>query len=299
MRNDGMPQMVAGDSAFLTARELAALLRIKERKVYDLAAKGQVPVSRATGKLLFPRAEIEAWIAGKSAAPVAAPASRPGVFLGSFDPLLEWALRESRCGLAMLFEGSRDGLLRFCEYEGVAAGLHLNEAGGWNVDTVADHCGGAPAVLIQFAHRRRGLVYRRDLPCAPRALADLAGLRVVPRRPEAGAQVLFDALLAQAGVDGARLVPVPPAASEADAVQLVAQGAADVSFGLEALAGLYSLGFAPMVTERFDLLIDRQAYFEPPLQRLLAFCRSPRFAAHARTLPGYDLSDLGRVMWNG
>ena len=38
---------------YLTVRELAALLRLKERKIYDLAASGKVPCSRATGKLLF------------------------------------------------------------------------------------------------------------------------------------------------------------------------------------------------------------------------------------------------------
>ncbi|MEP3304507.1 MAG: helix-turn-helix domain-containing protein, partial [Roseibium sp.] len=40
---------------YLTTRELADLIRVKERKVYDLAATGDVPHSRATGKLLFPR----------------------------------------------------------------------------------------------------------------------------------------------------------------------------------------------------------------------------------------------------
>ena len=49
---------------FLTVRELAEVLRIKERKVYDLAASGRVPCSRATGKLLFPAGEIRAWIDG-------------------------------------------------------------------------------------------------------------------------------------------------------------------------------------------------------------------------------------------
>ena len=40
---------------YLTTKELAELLRLKERKVYDLAAAGEVPCTRATGKLLFPR----------------------------------------------------------------------------------------------------------------------------------------------------------------------------------------------------------------------------------------------------
>ena len=56
--------MPDSENAYLTTRELASLLRIKERKVYDLAASGQIPCSRAMGKLLFPRKAIEAWIAG-------------------------------------------------------------------------------------------------------------------------------------------------------------------------------------------------------------------------------------------
>ena len=54
---------------FLTTREVAALLRVKERKVYDLAAAGAIPCRRVTGKLLFPRTEIEAWLGGGHAAP--------------------------------------------------------------------------------------------------------------------------------------------------------------------------------------------------------------------------------------
>src|SRR6056297_2175322 len=113
---------------FLTVRELAELLRIKERKVYDLAASGDVPVSRATGTLLFPRRELEAWIASASTGGTPAPAApRPAICLGSHDPLLEWALRQARCGLASFFDGSLDGLDRFRAGEGMAAGLHLHD----------------------------------------------------------------------------------------------------------------------------------------------------------------------------
>ena len=100
---------------FLTTRELAAMLRVKERKVYELAAEGALPVRRVTGKLLFPRAEIEEWIVanggltkpGRSAgsAPVL-----PHVIAGGHDPLLEWALRESRSGIAAFLDGALDGL---------------------------------------------------------------------------------------------------------------------------------------------------------------------------------------------
>jgi excisionase family DNA binding protein len=49
-------------SEFYTTHELAALLRVKERKVYDLVAKETLPFRRVTGKLLFPRDEISQWL---------------------------------------------------------------------------------------------------------------------------------------------------------------------------------------------------------------------------------------------
>ena len=54
--------MTQASDEFLTTRELADLLRIKERKVYELAAADEVPCLRVTGKLLFPREAIEAWL---------------------------------------------------------------------------------------------------------------------------------------------------------------------------------------------------------------------------------------------
>jgi hypothetical protein len=53
------------------------------------------------------------------------------------------------------------------------------------------------------------------------------------------------------------------------------------------------------VRERFDLLVDRAAWFDPPLQRLFNFCRSPAFLARAAELAGYDVRGFGRVQFNG
>ena len=118
-------------SEFLTTREVADLLRIKERKVYDLASNGKIPCSKATGKLLFPKAEIDQWLAANSSQGAT---ERPAVLLGSHDPLLEWALRASGCGIASFFDGSLDGVDRYINGEGIAAGLHIYENANqqWN-----------------------------------------------------------------------------------------------------------------------------------------------------------------------
>ncbi len=284
---------------YLTVKELADLLRIKERKVYDLASSGQVPCIRVTGKLLFPAAEIREWIAsGRSASKPRD--ARPAVFLGSHDPLLDWAIRQSRSGLATLFDGSLDGLARFRAGEGVATGLHVYDpdSGDWNVPAVQEDCAGENVVLVAWATRRRGLVIREGDAEAIRGFADLPGRTVVPRQPESGAQRLFEHELDAAGVESHRIIWSPLAHSEHDAVLAVAQGAADTTFGLEALARPYGLHFVPLVEERFDLLIDRRAWFEPPMQRLLSFCATAEFRDHAETLAGYDLTVHNEIHWN-
>ena len=58
--------MANDDTTFMTTRELAELLRISERKVYDLVATQAVPHTKATGKLLFSRGDISRWLASQS-----------------------------------------------------------------------------------------------------------------------------------------------------------------------------------------------------------------------------------------
>lgn len=292
---------VASPSTYLTTRELAELLRIKERKVYDLAASGEVPCSRAMGKLLFPRREIDAWLAANSTGfSPARVVERPNVFLGSHDPLLEWALRQSQCGLAMFFDGSLDGLDRFASGEGIATGLHIfdPQSGGWNVPQVSSRFAGENVVLVEWAERQRGLIIREDDRAAISGLEDLRGRRVVPRQAEAGTQHLFEHLLAKAGLKIGDLDVTPTARTESDAALAVLEGRADAAFGLAAMAAQYRLAFVPVVSERFDLLVDRRAWFEPPMQGFLEFCRGPEFTDRAATMPGYDLSGFGRVRHN-
>jgi len=286
---------------FLTTREVAALLRVKERKVYGLAAAGEIPCRRVTGKLLFPKTEVEAWLAGVLPAAASAPRA-PEVVAGSHDPLLDWALRESGSGLASFFDGSLDGLDRLAAGEAIACGLHVFEpdSGGWNTGHVAARLATAPAVLIEWARRSRGLILAIDLERRIRDVADLKGRRVALRQPKAGGQILLDHLMAEAGLSRDDIVPVPDAArTEADAAAAVAAGRADAAPGLEAMARQFRLGFLPLVTERYDIAIDRRAWFEPRWQKLAAFCRTPAFAAKAAELGGYELAGQGTVHWNG
>ncbi len=299
---------------FLTTRELAALLRIKERKVYDLAASGSIPCSRAMGKLLFPRAAVDAWLArhgsgmeglGAGEGAGTGAGERPNVVLGSHDPLLDWALRESGSGLASFFDGSLDGLERFAQGEGIAAGLHVPAMGeggdglGWNAEAVAERFSASPVVLVEWAWRARGFLVAPGQAGEIREIADLRGRRVVPRQAKAGSQILLEHLMTKAALSPDDVAFTAPRRTETDAALAVLDGEAEVAFGLEGAARQFRLDFVPLVRERFDLLVARRAWFEPPWQRFLAFCGGDALGEKAEALGGYDLSGLFRVHFNG
>ncbi len=289
-----VPQSAGQQPDYLTTREVADLLRVKERKVYDLAAADEIPHRRITGKLLFPASEIRAWIEGSGSL---VPEDRPAVITGSHDPLLDWAIRDSGCGLATLFNGSREGLACFADHRAALSGLHIPEKTGWNVGS-ASELGVTDAVLIGWAIRKRGLLVSSDAAKNIRSVADLKDKRVVRRQPGAGAAALFTRLLEEAGLSQEDLQASSGYAyTESEAAGAVASGDADAALGVEAMAKQYKLGFVPLTGEHFDLLIDRKSYFTDPVQRLLNFTRTQQFQDKAANMGGYDLSPLGRVRW--
>src|SRR6185436_7537301 len=113
----------------MSTKEVADYLRLKERKIYDLVANAEIPHSRVSGKLLFPRALVDEWVRQSTAgATLTAQRNAPSVIAGSSDPLLEWAVRESRCGLATMTYGSMDGIDRMVASTACAAAMHIPTA---------------------------------------------------------------------------------------------------------------------------------------------------------------------------
>jgi len=299
-RSRGAPVAAA---EMMDTREVAAYLRLKERRIYDLVRQRAIPHVRATGKLLFPRAQVDAWLAAKGAAPVAATRVRPPIIAGSHDPLLEWSARESHCGLAILAHGSRAGIDALASGDATAAAVHwLDEASGdYNVPLIREALAGADVVALEWARRTQGLLLAAGNPKRIRKVADLSrkGLRVAKRQPGAGSDRLFRHLLTKAGLDADALATFHrPAHAESELAAFVRDGHADVGLGIEAAARANGLAFVALATERLDLVAFRRDAFEPPLQALLAWTRAPEFIAEARKLGGYDVANTGRVVFN-
>jgi putative molybdopterin biosynthesis protein len=85
--------------------------------------------------------------------------------------------------------------------------------------------------------------------------------------------------------------------SHLDVGRRVAEGTADVGVGVEAIAGLLGLGFIPLQTERYDLVIP-SAFLtgHPGVGRLLEALVSREVRAEIDALGGYSTKDTGKVV---
>lgn len=289
--------------ALMTTSEVAEFLRTKERTIYDMVARQAIPFTRATGKLLFPRRLIEAWLETQTETADAVIASAPAIYSGSNDPLLDWALRYSQSGLAVRSGESMRGLSDLAAGEAMLAGLHLFDPSSdtWNVQAVRTNLSAHSHVVVHWARRTQGLIVAAGNPHDVTSLRDCAelGLRFALRGDGSGTQRLLDIHLSRNGLSLADLNIVTGAAhTHSDLASMIESGAADCGLGIQAAAG--TLGFVPVLSDdQFDLAMARRDYFNAPIQRLFAFARTSTFEQQAQRLGGYDLSDLGKVIWNG
>jgi excisionase family DNA binding protein len=287
----------------MNTAEVAEYLRLGERTVYELVRNRRIPCSRVAGKWLFPRRLIDEWVSRSADYQGEAPLRPPPVIAGSHDPLLEWAMRESSCELALLSCGSEDGLRRLVAGQALVAAMHVldGETGEYNVPRLKALGPLGDLVAIEWAWREQGLIVAAGNPLAIERLADLREkkARVAQRQEGAGARILLEHLLAREGMATADLAVVPTAArTETDLAAMVLDGKADCGLGIRAVASRFRLDFVPLARERFDLVMRRRDYFEPPMQALLAFARGAAFAQHAAELGGYDVGGTGNVRYN-
>jgi molybdate-binding protein len=63
------------------------------------------------------------------------------------------------------------------------------------------------------------------------------------------------------------------------------------------VASLLGLDFLPVRWERYDMMIRKEKFFDPGVQRFLGLLHDPAFLEMARRLAGYDLRFSGKMVF--
>jgi molybdate transport repressor ModE-like protein len=197
-------------------------------------------------------------------------------------------------GIVLEFHGSAESLDAWRAGQADLAGFHVTVDGAavQEPDPLLARLDPARDALLPFISRVQGLILPRGNPRRVKSVADVAAkhLTIVNRRPGAGTRILFDRLLARAGVDPASL---PGYSNEefthAAVAATIAAGKADAGFGIQAAAAQFGLAFVPVASERYLFVCRRRFLDTPRVAAFRALLASAATRAVVQPLPGYAL----------
>ncbi|MDP2994755.1 MAG: molybdopterin biosynthesis protein [Anaerolineales bacterium] len=224
--------------------------------------------------------------------------------IGSHDmtlDLLAQFLSEHNRRLASANVGSQGGLIALKRGEAHLAGSHLldPETGEYNLSYIRQYLSGVSMKVYGFVGREQGLIVRRGNPKGVKSLRDLSRPEVhfVNRQRGAGTRVLLDYQLSKIGIpfeaiQGYTLEEY----THLGVAAAVASGRADCGLGIPAAAQSLSLDFIPLFQETYQLLIPKVFAESDLLVPLFVVLDDRAFQQAVVNMPGYDVSQMGRLM---
>jgi molybdate transport repressor ModE-like protein len=214
--------------------------------------------------------------------------------------LRELLAREAGIDVELRYVSNQTSLASLARNECDLAGMHLPQGDLRRQSVAACKAWLQPNIhrVIGFVTREMGLMVKRGNPLGIDSLERLLdpSVRFVNRDPDSGTGLLFDQLLMQHRIEGARINGYAQIEfTHAAVAAYVASGMADVCFGVEAAARQFELDFVRLVTEDYVFVCVRQMLETAPMKRVLAIMRSAEFQAAITALPGYATKDTGAV----
>jgi putative molybdopterin biosynthesis protein len=230
------------------------------------------------------------------------------VCIGSHDNALDLLSnilkkRHPIYSLSSAHVGSMGGLLALKKGEAHMAGTHLldEETGEYNVPFIQRLLGDRKIVLINLVYRQQGLIVRKGNPRNIRGFQDLVRQDVVfiNRQAGAGTRLLTDKHLRELGISPDQVKGYSHEEyTHMGVASAVLTGVADAGLGILAAARALELDFIPVAKERYDLAVPAEYVTHGPVSALLEIIKSDReFRNEVETLGGYDISDMGKIVY--
>lgn len=298
---------------FMNTKEVAEYLDIHEKQVYALIKAGRIPATKATGKWIFPKGMIDAWIETLAKESLSEARQKSGCLegallaAGSNDPILDLLLATMQSShpefhIFSAGMGSTAGLKALGGGYTDIAWTHLfdPEGGAYNTpEILAPHLKGVRFVVVHLFNRDIGLLVPQGNPLAIRGFDDLPRLkpRIVNRQPGAGTRLYLDHRLQAASI---RPEEIPGYGHEVfthmDVGLAILSGEADTGIASTAIARLLGLDAVPLTTESFDMVLEQSTFFAKGVQAFIDILQTADFRDRVSKMGGYDFANTGRVI---
>ena len=304
----------------LSTQEVAELLHVSKSTIYELIRRGEINSYKVGRKVRFTQDDVDAYIARsrheQSVQPVRRveissellrPADRaeaPFVISGQdvvLDILSNY-LHQNGVVTDRCYLSSVEGLLALYEKKVDAAACHLYavDEKSFNVPYVKRLMPGVKAVLVNISYRKQGFYVAAGNPKEIRGWRDLArrDVSILNRRPGSSARILLDGQLCRMDLDPRQIKGYErEMKSHLTMAEAIADGEADLALGTERISRqIDGLDFIPLLEERYDLVLRRDAMDTPAVEAILEILRSAAFKKEIRHFTGNDYRDMGKIV---
>ena len=302
----------------LSTQEVADILHVSKSTIYDLIKKGEIHSYKIGRKVRFTQDDVDAYIARSRHKHATQPVKnintystlltpeekqQPQLILSGQDVVLDILanyLQQEGIDAARTYLGSFEGLLSLYQDNIHVAACHLFDGFDYNTSFVRSLMPGVPAALINVSYRSQGFYVQKGNPKNIKGWSDLGreDITVLNRRVGSSARILLDVQLKRLGIPAAKVKGYDKIMkSHLTMAQAIANGEADLAIGTERVSKqMEGLEFIPLLEERFDLVIRKEAMETEEMQKLLGILRSPAFRSEVAAFSGNDYRDLGKII---
>jgi putative molybdopterin biosynthesis protein len=293
-------------------KEVAEYLGIHEKQVYALIKENRIPCTRVTGKWIFPKNLIDEWISQSTqlGADIASKKrkSMNALFAaGSNDPILDILLNNMKMhSNSYIFSssiGSMEGLRLLAENTVDIAWCHLFDPSTetYNIHFAETSLPGRKFTIVHLFYREIGFLMSGEVKDILHEFADLTNkkIRFINRQKGSGTRLFLDYQLEKGKVASADISGYDNDVYSHFEVGLsILAGEANAGIGTIAASKLLGLHFHPLKKESFDMILDKETFFEKGVQDFIETLNSAEFRKKIEPLGNYDFNESGKILFS-
>lgn len=201
--------------------------------------------------------------------------------------------------------GSMGGLMALKRGEAHFAGTHLldEQSGEYNIAFIKRLLPDKKIVLVNLVYRQQGLLVKRGNPKNINGFQDLVRDDVIfiNRQVGSGTRLLLDKHLKELGINPYMVKGYDREEYTHMAIaSAVLTGLADTGLAVYSSAVALGLDFIPVASEQYDLAIPQEFMDTEMIRIVLDIIENDKeFRATVESLGGYDIRDMGKVIFEG
>ncbi|MBU1107739.1 MAG: helix-turn-helix transcriptional regulator [Candidatus Riflebacteria bacterium] len=283
----------------LSTKEVSAYLNINEKKIYQLVKDCDIPFTRLGGKIIFAQEIIDRWIHQNTEL-------QKNILISGSDDLLFREIidhynRDSSHTAFCAAVGSVNGIKMLKNGRATMSCVHIaDQDGQYSLSFLDRYLNRTDYVVMRLFNRKQGVYLLPDNPHSIKSFKEIfaRGLRFANRNQGSGTRILVDQLFKEHGINVKPDASAPPEAqSHVGAAMKVLSGEADASFGIQNVSEMLKLKFIPVFEEPFNLIVPAGQWESRIVRDFVAYFEQTRMPRHLQNLPGYDISEIGKIIW--